>query len=110
MSDLVTVTDEGPVRVLRMNRPEKKNALTLAMYDAMAGAIESAAEHPALLCLLIAGGPQAFCAGNDIGDFVQMASQGGALTFILLRGIGQAFVESDVDPAEVRAFLTDKLR
>ena len=34
----------------------------------------------------------------------------GALTFILVRGIGQAFVESDVDPAEVRAFLTDKLR
>jgi len=33
----------------------------------------------------------------------------GALTFILLRGIGQAFVASDVDPAEVRAFLTDKL-
>jgi 3-dehydroquinate synthetase len=33
----------------------------------------------------------------------------GALTFILLRGIGQAFVESDVDPVEVRAFLTDKL-
>jgi 3-dehydroquinate synthase len=33
----------------------------------------------------------------------------GALTFILLRGIGQAFVESDVDPAEVRTFLTDKL-
>jgi len=33
----------------------------------------------------------------------------GALTFILVRGIGQAFVESDVDPAEVRAFLSDKL-
>ena len=85
MSDLVTVTDDGPVRVLRMNRPEKKNALTLAMYDAMAGAIESAAEQPALLCLLIAGGPQAFCAGNDIGDFVQMASQGGALGQPIMR-------------------------
>ncbi len=85
MSHLVTVTDDGPVRVLRMNRPEKKNALTLAMYDAMAGAIESAAEQPALLCLLIAGGPQAFCAGNDIGDFVQMASQGGALGQPIMR-------------------------
>ncbi len=85
MSGLVTVTDDGPVRVLRMSRPEKKNALTLAMYDALAGAIESAAEHPALLCLLIAGGPQAFCAGNDIGDFVQMASQGGALGQPIMR-------------------------
>ena len=42
MSDLVIVTDDGPVRTVRMNRPEKKNALTLPMYDAMAGAIESA--------------------------------------------------------------------
>ena len=33
----------------------------------------------------------------------------GKLTFILVRGIGQAFVENNVDPAEVRAFLTDKL-
>jgi 3-dehydroquinate synthase len=33
----------------------------------------------------------------------------GKLTFILVRGIGQAFVENDVDPAEVRAFLTEKL-
>ena len=42
MSDLVIVTDEGPVRTVRMNRPEKKNALTMAMYDAMADAIETA--------------------------------------------------------------------
>lgn len=34
----------------------------------------------------------------------------GKLTFILLRGIGQAFVASDVDPAEVRAFLAEKLK
>jgi 3-dehydroquinate synthetase len=33
----------------------------------------------------------------------------GKLTFILLRGIGQAFVAPDVDPAEVRAFLAEKL-
>ena len=34
----------------------------------------------------------------------------GALTFILVRGIGQAFIEKNVDAAEVRAFLTDKLK
>jgi 3-dehydroquinate synthase len=33
----------------------------------------------------------------------------GKLTFILVRGIGQAFIENNVDPAELRAFLTDKL-
>jgi len=84
MTDLVTVIDEGPVRTIRMNRPEKKNALTLAMYGAMAAAIESAQGNADLRCLVIAGGP-AFCAGNDINDFIQMAMQGGALGAPILR-------------------------
>jgi enoyl-CoA hydratase/carnithine racemase len=61
-----------------MNRLEKKNALTLPMYQVMADAIGGAANDDAIRCLLIAGGPAAFCAGNDIGDFMTMA-QGGAL-------------------------------
>ena len=68
-----------------MNRPDKKNALTLPMYDAMAAGIESAAQIPALRCLLIAGAPTAFCAGNDIGDFLQMAVGTGALGAPILR-------------------------
>ena len=85
MTELVIVSDDGPVRTVRMNRPEKKNALTLPMYDAMAAAIESAPNNPALRCLLIAGAPTAFCAGNDIGDFVQMAIGTGALGAPILR-------------------------
>jgi len=79
MTDLVIISDDGPVRTVRMNRPEKKNALTMAMYDAMAGGIESVTQNPALRCLLIAGAPTAFCAGNDIGDFLAMAMGSGAL-------------------------------
>jgi enoyl-CoA hydratase/carnithine racemase len=85
MGDLVIVTDDGPVRTVRMNRPEKKNALTMAMYDAMAEAIENGAQNPALRCLLIAGAPTAFCAGNDIGDFIKMATGEGALGAPILR-------------------------
>lgn len=85
MGDLVIVTDDGPIRTVRMNRPEKKNALTMAMYAAMAEAIESAAQNPALRCLLIAGAPTAFCAGNDIGDFIKMATGEGALGAPILR-------------------------
>jgi len=85
MSDLVVVSDDGPVRTLRMNRPEKKNALTMAMYDAMAAGIEGAGKDPALRCVLIAGAPTVFCAGNDIGDFLTTASQGGALGAPILR-------------------------
>ncbi len=85
MTDLVIVTDDGPVRAVRMNWPDKKNALTLAMYDAMAAAIESAPETPALRCLLIAGTPTGFCAGNDIGEFLTMATGEGALGAPILR-------------------------
>jgi enoyl-CoA hydratase/carnithine racemase len=85
MTELVVVTDDGPVRTVRMNRLEKKNALTMAMYDAMADAIESAVQNPALRCLLIAGSPIGFCAGNDIGDFLKMATTSGALGQPILR-------------------------
>jgi enoyl-CoA hydratase/carnithine racemase len=85
MTELVIVSDEGPVRIVRMNRPEKKNALTMAMYDAMAAATEAAAANSGLRCLLIAGSPTAFCAGNDIGDFLKAAGEGGALGAPILR-------------------------
>jgi enoyl-CoA hydratase/carnithine racemase len=85
MSELVIVSDEGPVRIVRMNRPDKKNALTMAMYDAMAAAIEGAAANSGLRCLLIAGHPSAFCAGNDIGDFLKAAGEGGALAAPIMR-------------------------
>jgi enoyl-CoA hydratase/carnithine racemase len=83
MTELITVTDEGPVRTIRMNRPEKKNALTMAMYDAMAEAIETAPTGN-IRCLLIGGAPTVFCAGNDIGDFLQ-AAMGGGLGAPILR-------------------------
>jgi enoyl-CoA hydratase/carnithine racemase len=84
MSDLI-VSDDGPVRTLRMNRLAKKNALTLAMYDAMAAAIEESATNNAIRCLLVAGGPGAFCAGNDIGDFMQAPDAAGAVAGPTLR-------------------------
>ena len=71
----ILITDDGPIRTIRMNRPEKKNALTLAMYDAMAAAIEEAQANDAVRCLLIAGGASAFCAGNDLNDFVAMVQK-----------------------------------
>jgi enoyl-CoA hydratase/carnithine racemase len=73
----VVISNEGPVRRIRMNRPDKKNALTLAMYEAMAAAIEEAGTADGVRCVLIAGAPEVFCAGNDLNDFVTMARSGG---------------------------------
>src|SRR5215212_603176 len=85
MTDPVIVTDDGPVRTIRMNRPEKKNALTSAMYDAMAEAIEGASGSSPIRCVLIAGAPGAFSAGNDLGDFMKAATGGEGLGNAVLR-------------------------
>jgi enoyl-CoA hydratase/carnithine racemase len=76
MTAPVTVTDEGAVRIVRMNRPEKKNALTLAMYREMARALREADQSNTIRCNVIAGVPGAFCAGNDITDFLNASSGG----------------------------------
>jgi enoyl-CoA hydratase/carnithine racemase len=78
VTDQVVVADDGPVRLLRLNRPEKKNALTDVMYDRMSDALESAAASAAVRCMVIAGGPTAFTAGADLNDF-QRAARGEGL-------------------------------
>jgi enoyl-CoA hydratase/carnithine racemase len=77
MSDVVAVTDDAGVRTIRMNRPEKKNALTLAMYLEMTRALKEADAADATRCVIIAGAGGTFCAGNDITDFLKAASGGG---------------------------------
>jgi enoyl-CoA hydratase/carnithine racemase len=76
MNDLVMVTEDGPVRTVRMNRPAKKNALTAQMYDVLTAALESANAASDIKCILIAGAPGAFSAGNDLDDFLQAANSG----------------------------------
>ena len=85
MTDLVIVRDDGPIRTVRMNRPDKKNALTLAMYEAMSAALESADKSPALRCVVIAGAPGAFCAGNDLADFLAMVENAEGLAAPIMR-------------------------
>src|SRR4051812_10030856 len=85
MSDHTTVADQGPVRILRMNRPDKKNALTASMYAAMADALESANSHRDIRCVVIAGLPGAFSAGNDLAEFSQAATSGEGLGSAVMR-------------------------
>jgi enoyl-CoA hydratase/carnithine racemase len=80
MTDVI-VSDEAGVRTIRMHRPDKRNALTAAMYDAMADAIETSDAR----CILLAGGPDAFCAGNDLKDFMRAASGGEGIGTAVLR-------------------------
>jgi enoyl-CoA hydratase/carnithine racemase len=76
MTGDIAVTDDGAVRLIRLNRPQKKNALTRAMYTTITQAIREADQSEAIRCSVIAGAPGVFCAGNDIADFLN-ASEGG---------------------------------
>ena len=77
MSDQVLVADDGAVRIIRLNRPEKKNALTQPMYEIMTRSLTEAAGNDAIRAIVLAGAPGAFCAGADIGEFLESAQTGG---------------------------------
>jgi enoyl-CoA hydratase/carnithine racemase len=64
------------VATIEIARPDKKNALTFAMYEAMAGALRAAQDDGAVRAVLIVGQPGIFTSGNDLEDFV--ARQPGA--------------------------------
>jgi enoyl-CoA hydratase/carnithine racemase len=58
------------VATIEIARPEKKNALTVAMYQAMAEALNAAREDAAVRAVLITGQPGIFTSGNDVEDFL----------------------------------------
>jgi enoyl-CoA hydratase/carnithine racemase len=72
-----TATLNG-VATIEIARPEKKNALTVAMYQAMADALNAAREDAAVRAVLITGQPGVFTSGNDIEDFMTRAPGQGA--------------------------------
>ncbi|WEZ84187.1 crotonase/enoyl-CoA hydratase family protein [Rhizobium sp. 32-5/1] len=79
MTDHVTI--ERPenypgVQVIRFNRPEKKNAITKAMYAKMTNALTVAADDPAVRVTAFLGTDGCFSAGNDMADFMAFAMGG----------------------------------
>jgi enoyl-CoA hydratase/carnithine racemase len=75
MSEFVQVRREGAVCSVTLARPEKKNALTGAMYERLVAAFAEASREADVGALLIAGSQGVFTAGNDIGDFLAAAMQ-----------------------------------
>jgi enoyl-CoA hydratase/carnithine racemase len=64
------------VATIEIARPEKKNALTVEMYQAMADALDAARENDAVRAVLIGGQPGIFTSGNDLEDFMRRPRQG----------------------------------
>ncbi len=72
----VRSTRDGALLRLALDRPDKKNALTGAMYDALTAGLAEAAADVSVGAVVIEGTPGAFTAGNDIGDFLAHAAAG----------------------------------
>ena len=74
MSEFIDIKRDGAVMSILLNRPDKKNALTGAMYDALIEAFNEADADPKIGAIAISGAGGAFTAGNDIGDFLGNAT------------------------------------
>jgi len=92
LSEFIQIERRGAVQVIRLNRPEKKNAITRDMYAAMAGALIEGDGDDAVRCHVMLGVPGIFSAGNDMGDFMAVATgqEGGNEVFDFLLALAQA--------------------
>lgn len=70
MSGPLVVTRHGSVAVLTIDRPDKRNAMTAAMWAALPGVLESPASDPGVRVLVVTGAGPSFCAGADISELL----------------------------------------
>ena len=70
MTDHLRVTRDGSVAVLTIDRPDKRNAMTVGMWAALPDVLAPLADDPAVRVLLVTGAGPSFCAGADISDLL----------------------------------------
>lgn len=69
--DFIRITTSGATRLIVLDRPDKRNALTRDMYTALSDAIRDADADSSISSAVISGEGKGFCAGNDLADFLQ---------------------------------------
>ena len=74
--DHVRVHRRGAACAIEIARPEKRNAITGEMYEALGEAVAAAEADPGVRAVLFHGEGQAFTAGNDLGDFIRRPPEG----------------------------------
>lgn len=88
MTDTVLISDPQPgVRLLTINRPERRNALNRATYAALGAAIAAADAEEAVRAIVLTGAEGCFTAGNDLGDFQDTSDAGPSAGLTFLRGL-----------------------
>jgi enoyl-CoA hydratase/carnithine racemase len=71
---ILTETAEAVARI-QIARPQRKNAITVAMYAALSDAVSAAEADPSVRVILLSGQPDVFSAGNDLEDFLRAPPQ-----------------------------------
>jgi len=66
------IEDKGPVRILTLNRPEKRNALDTALTSVLLESLRRTDADETVRCVVLTGAGPAFCAGADLGEFRQL--------------------------------------
>jgi len=74
MTELLRIEDEGAVRVLTMNRPDKLNALNTELTAGLIDALEAADADPDVRVVVLTGAGRGFCAGADLTEFADLTA------------------------------------
>jgi enoyl-CoA hydratase/carnithine racemase len=90
MDDFVHLRQDGETLHIEMARPAKRNALTAAMYAAMADGLSRAENDPVVRSVIFSGQGQEFCAGNDLNDFIASPPAADAPVFRFIHGLAAA--------------------
>ncbi|MGA2943245.1 MAG: enoyl-CoA hydratase/isomerase family protein [Xanthobacteraceae bacterium] len=78
MPDLL-IDNDGTVRILTMNRPEKRNALNMALSEALLNGLREADRDASVRAIILTGAGPGFCAGADLSEFAELQSTKEAL-------------------------------
>ncbi|MEZ5900182.1 MAG: crotonase/enoyl-CoA hydratase family protein [Hyphomicrobiaceae bacterium] len=89
MAEGIDVTKQNGVQIIRINRPQKKNALTSVMYRELISAFDDGDADPTVSAHVVFGLKGVFCAGNDIGEFLSFAQNGGMPLEAILAFLGK---------------------
>ena len=71
---MIEITDKGRIRLIRLNRPEVKNAFNEAMYDEVTEALLSADGDPAIAVVVLTGSGDSFSSGTDVKEMADRTS------------------------------------
>jgi enoyl-CoA hydratase/carnithine racemase len=74
MNELLS-EDRGAIRILTMNRPEKRNALNIALTRALLEGLRAADAAESVGCVVLTGAGQGFCAGADLSEFKDLTPE-----------------------------------